>query len=84
MSVHGWILVQTDVGRARAVCDALAEMKAEGAKVLVADTVTGPYDVIARVEADDYEVLTNSVEAAVKDTEGVDHIVTCVTVSHQA
>ena len=81
MGVHGWILVQTDVGRARAVCDALA---AEGAKVLVADTVTGPYDVIARVEADDYEVLTSSVEAAVKDTEGVDHIVTCVTVSHQA
>lgn len=81
MVVHGWILVQTEVGRARAVCDALSAMKAEGAKVIVADTVTGPFDVIARVEADDLDILTNSVEDAVKETGGVDQIVTCVTVN---
>lgn len=82
MGVHGWILVQTDVGCAREVCDAIAAMKAEGAKVIVADTVTGPYDVIARVEADDLDILTTAVDDAVKETGGVDHIVTCVTVIH--
>ena len=42
------MLIQTDVGRAEVVAKQLAEL----AGVLSAEYVTGPYDVVVRIEAD--------------------------------
>ena len=47
VTVHAYVLIQTDVGKAAQVAQQLNGM--EG--VVVADGVTGPYDVIARAEA---------------------------------
>lgn len=78
MSVTGWVLVQTEVGHARAVCDAILAMSLPGIRVLAADTVTGQYDVIARVEGDDTDVLMSAVEGTIEGEGGVQHTITCI------
>ena len=47
MVVQAYILIQTEVGKAATVAEAIAGI----AGVVLAEDVTGPYDVIARVEA---------------------------------
>ena len=47
VTVHAYVLIQTDVGRAAHVAQQVNAV--EG--VVVAEGVTGPYDVIARAEA---------------------------------
>lgn len=80
MAITGWVLVQTEVGHARLVCDAIQAISKPGIKVLAADTVTGQYDVIARVEGEDTDSLMSIVENAIASEGGVDHIVTCLAV----
>ena len=50
-----------------------------GASVLAVDTVTGPYDVIAVVEAKDVNEVSEIVSSAVHSQEGVVRTTTCVT-----
>ena len=78
MTVTGWILVQTEVGHARAVCDAIEAIALPGVRVLAADTVTGQYDVIARVEGDDTDVLISAVEGSIAAEGGVQDVITCL------
>jgi DNA-binding Lrp family transcriptional regulator len=76
--VRGWILVQTEPERARALCDLLTGFSAPGVRVLAADTVTGPHDIIVHVEADDVDGLPNVVRQATGDAPGIEHVITCV------
>lgn len=80
MAVSAWILVQTDVGRGRAVCEALAAMDAPGIRVLSADTVTGPHDIIVRAEADSLDLLSDATDVVVGAIGGVQHVITCLAV----
>jgi DNA-binding Lrp family transcriptional regulator len=80
MAVRAYVLIQTEVGMAKSVCKAIAGLEYPGAKVTSADTVTGPYDVIARLEADDLDALGSAVTEAVQRAGGVQHTVTCLAV----
>ena len=51
--VQAYILIQTEVGRAAAVATAIAAIPG----VALAEDVTGPYDCIARVEAETVDEL---------------------------
>ena len=81
MAIHAWLMVQTEVGHARAVCDALAAMKQPGITIVQADTVTGPHDVIIRVEAESVEALSDATDEAVVQVGGVQHVLTCIAVA---
>ncbi len=74
--VQAYILIQTDVGRAASVASAIAEL--EG--VALAEDVTGPYDVIARVEASTVDELGKLVIAKIQDVEGITRTLTCTVV----
>ena len=74
--VQAYILIQTDVGRAASVASAIAGL--EG--VAMAEDVTGPYDVIARVEAQTVDELGKLVIAKVQDVEGITRTLTCTVV----
>ncbi len=71
--VHAYILIQTEVGKAAAVARAITEL--EG--VTSAEDVTGPYDVIARAEADTVDELGKLVVARVQSVEGITRTLTC-------
>ena len=74
--VQAYILIQTEVGKAAQVAKEIAEIKG----VQQAEDVTGPYDVIARVEADSVDDLGKLVIAKIQDVEGITRTLTCTVV----
>jgi len=73
MSVQAFILIQTEVGKASGVADAVA--KIPGATL--AEGVTGPYDVIMRAEAPSMEDFGRLVLSKVQGVPGITRTLTC-------
>ena len=76
MVVQAYILIQTEVGKAAAVAREIAEVKG----VTLAEDVTGPYDVIARVEAANVDDLGRLVIAKLQEVPGITRTLTCTVV----
>ncbi len=66
------MLIQTEVGRAEVVAKLIAALPG----VLSSEYVTGPYDVVVRVAADDDEAIRAAV-AAVQGVDGITRTLTC-------
>jgi DNA-binding Lrp family transcriptional regulator len=77
MAVHAYVLIQTDVGKAAGVALQIGQI----AGVVLAEDVTGPYDVIARVEADSIDELGRLVVSHVQMIEGITRTLTCPVVN---
>ena len=73
MTVHAYVLIRTDVGKAAQV----AEQVHAVAGVVVAEGVTGPYDVIARAEAPSMNDLGRMVVRDIQQIEGIARTITC-------
>jgi DNA-binding Lrp family transcriptional regulator len=74
MRTRAFILIETQVGRARQVAEALRSL--EG--IVSADVVTGNFDIIALVEAQDMATVAEIVTGRVQGTQGVMRTITCV------
>jgi DNA-binding Lrp family transcriptional regulator len=74
--VQAYVLVQTEVGKAAAVAEAIAGISG----VVLAEDVTGPYDVIVRVEAASVEELGPLVMSRIQGVDGITRTVTCTVV----
>jgi DNA-binding Lrp family transcriptional regulator len=74
--VQAYILIQTEVGRAAAVAQAIGDIPG----VALAEDVTGPYDCIARVEAETVDELGKLVIAKIQEVEGITRTLTCTVV----
>ncbi len=81
MSTRGYILIETEVGRTQAVGGAVRDLRSDKAKVTAVDTVTGPYDVIVQLEADDLDQLGKCITDDIQSIEGVQRTTTCLAVS---
>ncbi len=73
MAVQAYILIQTEVGRAAAVAEAISSLDG----VEKAEDVTGPYDVIVRVQAAGVDELGKLVVARIQGVEGITRTLTC-------
>ena len=76
MVVQAYILIQTEVGRASAIATEIAQISG----VTMAEDVTGPYDVIARIEAPTLDALGQIVIAKIQDVKGITRTLTCTVV----
>ena len=74
--VEAYILVQTEVGKAADVASLIGKISG----VTQAEDVTGPYDVIARVEAPSVDELGQLVIARIQDVKGITRTLTCTVV----
>lgn len=74
--VQAYILVQTEVGKSKSVAEEIAKLVG----VSTAEDVTGPYDVIARVEAETVDDLGKLVIARIQDVPGITRTLTCTVV----
>ncbi|MSQ29726.1 MAG: Lrp/AsnC family transcriptional regulator [Dehalococcoidia bacterium] len=81
MAIKGYILVETEVGRTQAVGRAMRALTPSTARVLAVDTVTGPYDVIVQLEADDLDLLGKCITEDIQHVAGVQRTTTCLSVS---
>jgi DNA-binding Lrp family transcriptional regulator len=73
MAVTAYLLIQTEVGKAAYVVEAIRDISG----VVSADDVTGPYDVIVLTEADSLDDLGKMVVSKVQAVEGITRTVTC-------
>lgn len=81
MSVRGYILVETEVGRTQAVGRAMRGIESRLATVHSVDTVTGPFDVIVQLEAADLDQLGKCITEELQAVDGVQRTTTCLAVS---
>lgn len=75
--VHAYVLIQTEVGKAASVVEAVRSIPG----VDSADDVTGPYDVIVKASAGDVDQLGKLVVAKVQAIEGITRTLTCPVVN---
>jgi DNA-binding Lrp family transcriptional regulator len=71
--VQAYILIQTEVGKAAAVAEAIGKLDG----VAQAEDVTGPYDVIVRAEARNVDELGKLVVARIQGVDGITRTLTC-------
>lgn len=71
--VQAYILIQTEVGRARDVAAAIHDI----AGVVRVDAVTGPYDVVVLTEAGNIDELGRIVLSKVQLVPGITRTLTC-------
>jgi DNA-binding Lrp family transcriptional regulator len=80
MTLRAYILIECEAGTARRVHQGLQRLAVADAKVLSADTTTGPFDVIALLESEDLDRLGWAVSEGVQRLQGVERTNTCVIV----
>ena len=73
MTVHAYVLIQTDIGKAAQVAEQVAAI----CGVDLSEAVTGPYDVIARAEAPSMNDLGRLVVRDIQQIEGITRTITC-------
>ena len=73
MTVHAYVLIQTDIGKAALVAPQVEAVDG----VELSEAVTGPYDVIARVEAPSMNDLGRMVVRDIQQIEGITRTITC-------
>ncbi len=76
--VRAYVLIQTDSGKAADVANGI---RAIGG-VMSTEAVTGPYDVIVFVEAEDVDSLGQLVVTAIQPVEGIVRTLTCPVINH--
>jgi len=72
-TVHAYVLIQTDIGKAAHVADELDGIDG----VTQAEAVTGPYDVIVQVEAPSMNDLGRMVVRDIQQIAGITRTITC-------
>ena len=81
MAIRGYVLVETEVGRTQAVGMELRRLTSDAAQVLSVDTVTGPFDVIMQLEAEDLDRLGKCITDEVQQIDGIQRTTTCLAVN---
>ena len=77
MTTQAFVLIETSVGKTKQVVQPLTGMS----QVVRVDAVTGPYDIIAVVEADNLEGIGEAVTSQVHTVPGIVRTVSCLSVS---
>ncbi len=77
MATKAYVLIETAVGKTRDVMSALSGVSG----MVAVDAVTGPYDIIAVISANDLNSVGEIVTDRVHTIGGVNRTVTCLSVS---
>jgi DNA-binding Lrp family transcriptional regulator len=75
--VQAYILIQTEVGRARDVAGAIRDITG----VVRVDAVTGPYDVVVLAEAAGVDELGKMIVSRIQLVPGITRTLTCSVVN---
>ncbi|MDP6402609.1 MAG: Lrp/AsnC ligand binding domain-containing protein [SAR202 cluster bacterium] len=76
MPTKAYILIETAVGKSRDVTETLRSL----GRIQTVDAVTGPYDIIAVVAAEDLNAVGDMVTSQIHTISGIVRTVTCLSV----
>ena len=74
MNTKAYVLIETSVGKTKDISEALDALPA----VVTVDAVTGPYDIIAVVDAEDLSTVGDLVTTKIHTINGIVRTVTCL------
>jgi DNA-binding Lrp family transcriptional regulator len=74
--LSAYVLIQTEVGKVAHVARALSNVDG----VELAEDITGPYDVIVRIQAPDLDQLGRLVASRIQLVDGVTRTLTCMVI----
>lgn len=77
MAVSAYILIQAEVGVASEVANTAKDISG----VVFVDAITGPYDVLVKVEANTMDELGKKVVSDVQNISGITRTLTCPVVN---
>jgi DNA-binding Lrp family transcriptional regulator len=80
MATRAYVLIEAAVGKAKPVAEGISGMTFSNAKIVTVDAVTGPYVVIALLEADDLDHLGTAITDGIQQVDGVQRTTTCLVV----
>lgn len=78
--MRAYILIESEVGRASEVAKGTQELKFDKAKIVSVDAVTGPFDVIVQLEAEDLDDIGRTITEGIQKVGGVGRTTTCLVV----
>ncbi len=73
MAIKAYILINTKIGKTTEVARTLADMP----EVKKLDVIMGPYDIIAEVETEDHDSLSQAVMKRIQGIDAIRHTMTC-------
>ncbi len=73
MALKAYILINTQIGKTAQVAKTLKEMP----EVKRIDIIMGPYDIIAEIETEDHNTLSDMVIRKLQAIEYIQHTMTC-------
>ena len=73
MSLHAYILINTQIGKTSDVAKRLSEMP----EVKRLDVIMGPYDIIAEIETESHDSLSYIVMHKMQTLDAIRHTMTC-------
>ena len=76
MATKAFVLIETAVGKTKEVVDTLRKVRG----VVSVDAVTGPYDIIAVLEADNLHAIGDLVAREIHTTAGITRTITCMAI----
>lgn len=76
MAIKAYVLIEVDIGKTRGVVEAIRRLKG----VVSINTVTGPYDAIAVIQAGTLNEIEDLVVSMLHAVAGVSRTVTCIAV----
>ena len=79
--IRGYVLIETEVGTTHSVGDTIRHIRSAHGRITSVDTVTGPYDVIVQLEAEDLDHLGKAITSEVATVPGVQRTTTCLSVN---
>ena len=74
--LSAYVLIQTGVGKVAHVAQALGDVDG----VQVAEDITGPYDIIAKIQAPSLDQLGRLVVSRIQVVDGVTRTLTCMVI----
>ncbi len=77
MGVSSYVLIQTEMDKARQVAEAIRGIDG----VVISEIMTGPYDVIAKAEAESMDQLGRLVVSQIQMVDGITRTLTCPVVN---
>jgi DNA-binding Lrp family transcriptional regulator len=74
--LSAYVLIETEVGKVAYVAQALRDLDG----VQVAEDITGPYDIIAKIQAPGLDQLGRLVVSRIQVVDGVTRTLTCMVI----
>jgi len=75
--MRAYVLIETSVSMAGKVANSIRSLQSPSAHLLAVDTVTGPHDIIAIIEAADTDRIGQVVSEDIHQIEGVEKTMSC-------